>query len=239
MRSNRNAIIVMAIISVITLALSILFHITAEQLPKDHPQAEYISNLFAGTFASALLALFIAIINYADARRRTFEDFFSYAKSAAHNFNQYSLTGPLEQRIDSVLLMNNFNYKGLDDTYGAITFLFHGKRSRQYIYDNIYEPIKTYRSALTEPCFHFRIYKEAEVENTAVMESKIAELESIWLMGLDDNKLYNCNDGNIAVKQNRAYYVVMKGLYSDEYLKIMYPLLYRLHPERFVPSIED
>jgi hypothetical protein len=70
----------------------------------------YAPNLFARIFASGVLALLIAIINYWTERKRTLEKFYSYGLKVALNFNRFENEGNLERSIDSVLAIEQFDY---------------------------------------------------------------------------------------------------------------------------------
>ena len=109
MRTNKPAIIWSTIISVVALICSLVLQYFG---------LEYAANLLAGIFASGVLTIMISIINYRTERRKTLEQFYSYAKKAANNYNRFENDGDLERSIDSVLAMNDFDYIELDNAYG-------------------------------------------------------------------------------------------------------------------------
>lgn len=213
MRENKIAIFWSSGAIISSLAVSIVLHCRGH---------EYTSNLFAGIFASGILALMIAAINYCVARRRTLESFYSYAMKAASNYNLFENDNDLERSIDSVLLMNQFDYLGLDTAYGDICFFFRNKANHKYIYDNIYAPTLELRRLISEKCFHFKEYRKAANGNKPVMEKCIDEVDSKIMerksfeVGDGDSIMQTISVRNKVVEQMRAelsgkYYELMYG----------------------------
>ena len=214
MRTNKPAIIWSTIISVVALICSLVLQYFG---------LEYAANLLAGIFASGVLTIMISIINYRTERRKTLEQFYSYAKKAANNYNRFENDGDLERSIDSVLAMNDFDYIELDNAYGDMSFLFHDKKTRKYIFEKIYEPTLVLRKLISEKCFHFREYKKAFSGNSRVMRIFVDEV-AVAIMSQQEMTSVNEHGVSIVMKttHNKAVEQLLEEL-DGHYYKIMYP----------------
>ena len=214
MRTNKPAIIWSTIISVVALICSLVLQYFG---------LEYAANLLAGIFASGVLTIMISIINYRTERRKTLEQFYSYAKKAANNYNRFENDGDLERSIDSVLAMNDFDYIELDNAYGDMSFLFHDKKTRKYIFEKIYEPTLVLRKLISEKCFHFREYKKAFSGNSRVMRIFVDEV-AVAIMSQQEMTSVNEHGVSIVMKttHNKAVEQLLEEL-DGRYYKIMYP----------------
>ena len=214
MRTNKPAIIWSTIISVVALICSLVLQYFG---------LEYAANLLAGIFASGVLTIMISIINYRTERRKTLEQFYSYAKKAANNYNRFENDGDLERSIDSVLAMNDFDYIELDNAYGDKSFLFHEKKTRKYIFEKIYEPTLVLRKLISEKCFHFREYRKAFSGNSRVMRIFVDEV-AVAIMSQQEMTSVNEHGVSIVMKttHNKAVEQLLEEL-DGHYYKIMYP----------------
>ena len=214
MRTNKPAIIWSTIISVVALICSLVLQYFG---------LEYAANLLAGIFASGVLTIMISIINYRTERRKTLEQFYSYAKKAANNYNRFENDGDLERSIDSVLAMNDFDYIELDNAYGDMSFLFHDKKTRKYIFEKIYEPTLVLRKLISEKCFHFREYRKAFSGNSRVMRTFVDEV-AVAIMSQQEMTGVNEHGVSIVMKttHNKAVEQLLEEL-DGHYYKIMYP----------------
>ena len=214
MRTNKPAIIWSTIISVVALICSLVLQYFG---------LEYAANLLAGIFASGVLTIMISIINYRTERRKTLEQFYSYAKKAANNYNRFENDGDLERSIDSVLAMNDFDYIELDNAYGDMSFLFHDKKTRKYIFEKIYEPTLVLRKLISEKCFHFREYRKAFSGNSRVMRIFVDEV-AVAIMSHQEMTSVNEHGVSIVMKttHNKAAEQLLKEL-DGRYYEIMYP----------------
>ena len=214
MRTNKPAIIWSTIISVVALICSLVLQYFG---------LEYVANLLAGIFASGVLTIMISIINYRTERRKTLEQFYSYAKKAANNYNRFENDGDLERSIDSVLAMNDFDYIELDNAYGDMSFLFHDKKTRKYIFEKIYEPTLVLRKLISEKCFHFREYRKAFSGNSRVMRIFVDEV-AVAIMSQQEMTSVNEHGVSIVMKttHNKAVEQLLEEL-DGHYYKIMYP----------------
>lgn len=217
MRTNKPAIIWSSIISIVSLTISIITHIIV------CVKCEYISNLFAGIFASGVLALLIAIINYRSERRKTLEQFYSYVLKVASNFDRFEYSDDIERSIDSVLQIKQFDYLPLDNAYGDMDFLFGDKKKRKYIYNKIYKPILDCRDLITEKAFHFTEYKKAANGNKKVMKIFVDDIANILLTQKEDDIIEP--NGHVikfkGIKPNLT--AQLRNEINGEYYSIMYP----------------
>lgn len=214
MRTNRPAVIWSAIITAIAFIGALVLHYSGE---------DFWSNILAGIFASGVLTIMISVINYCTERRKTLERFYSYAKKAAYNYNQFEDDGNLERSIDSVLEMNKFDYLELDNAFGDMCFLFNGKKTRKYIYDKIYKPTLDLRSMLEEKCFHFKEYRKSANGNSAVMKIFVNEVAEVFIE-TKEVKMTGEQDSVfvITTKKNKIVDQLLEEL-DGHYFEIMYP----------------
>lgn len=214
MRTNKPAIIWSTIISVVALICSLILQYFG---------FEYGSNLLAGIFASGVLTIMISIINYRTERRKTLEQFYSYTKKAANNYNRFENEGDLERSIDSILAMNEFDYIELDNAYGDMCFLFHDKKTRKYIFEKIYEPTLMLRRLICEKCFHFKEYRKALHGNSRVMRLFVDEVaEAI----MECKEITSVNEHGVSMVMKTSHNKVVEQLLEElngRYYEIMYP----------------
>ena len=213
MKENKTVIFWSLAIASISLAASIILHCRS---------CEYASNIFSGIFASALLAFMIAVINYHISKRRTLENFYSYAMKAVANYNLFENDGDLERTIDSVLLMDQFDYLGLDTAYGEMCFVFNNDKNHKYVYDRIYLLTLELRRLISEKCFHFREYRKSMNGNKSAMKHFVEEIDCAIMerktvhVSRDGSEIQMVSVKNRIVEQlltelNGKYYELMYG----------------------------
>lgn len=216
MRNNKYAIIIITPMTVIAL-------LSAWYL--DSVGISFWSNVLLGVFGSGLLSAIIAAISYTTERKRTLENFWSYGHKAINNINKYKLSGSVEQRVDAVLAMNEFDYLPFDDAYGEICFMFSNKRLRRRIYIELYEPILNVRRAISEKTYHFREFKEVNgTGNKEVMETFLSEIDKLLV---DSEPIcWNMPDGTCkqtgTSRRNKLVRPLLET-FNDFYYKLMYP----------------
>ena len=214
MRTNKPAIIWSTIISVVALICSLLLQYFG---------FEYGSNLLAGIFASGVLTIMISIINYRTERRKTLEQFYTYAKKAANNYNRFENEGDLERSIDSILAMNGFDYIELDNAYGDMCFLFHNKKTRKYIFEMIYEPTLNLRRLIREKCFHFKEYRKAFSGNSRAMRIFVDEVAEAVM---EYKEMTSVNEHGVSMVMKTSHNKIVEQLPEEldgHYYEIMYP----------------
>lgn len=170
MRTNRAAIYILTPLTIISVVLSIIL--------KDIDS--FCSNVLLGVFGSSLLTLIMAILNYFNERRKTCELFYQCAKKAAHNYYKYHVDYDFDKKINTVLLMNEFDYTSLDNAYGDFAFLFNNKKWHKEIGTKIYQITLDAREIITEKSFHFNEYKSEENGNKPIINILINELDEFF-----------------------------------------------------------
>ena len=214
MRLNKITVYCSSAISVISLLIAICCHLAG---------SEFTASIFVSLFASAILALALGIIGYCTSRRNTMEKFYSYAIKAAANYNKYNNEDDLESAIDSVLQMDDFDYLELDNAYGDMSFFFHDKGTRKYIYDAIYSKILDIRYLIKEKSYHFRIYRKSVNGNKAVMQKFIDEIDAA-IMARSTHVYRNEDETEMTVAscENKLVLDLRKEI-GGKYYDLMYP----------------
>ena len=85
------------------------------------------SNVLLGLFGSGFLTLFVALVNYLTKRREALENFWTLGYKAARAFNRYPIDGSPEEKMEAILLINEFDFDAVGDAYAAIDFLLGNK----------------------------------------------------------------------------------------------------------------
>ena len=149
--------------------------------------------------------------------------FYSYALKVAANYNKYDNEDGLEVAIDSVLQMDDFDYLELDNAYGDMSFFFHDKRTRKYIYNAIYSKTLDIRNLIKEKSYHFKIYRKSVNGNKAVMQKFIDEIDAA-IMARSTHVCRN-EDGTemtVASCENKLVLDLHKEI-GGKYYDLMYP----------------
>ena len=225
MRTNKYAILVVGLLTPISLIASIVFYANSYIFEA----FEFVANLFSGIFASGLLAFILAVIGYFEDRRKTLEKFYTYAQKAVSNINKYEKSDDIEQTINTILLMNEFDYTELDNAYADISFLIHDKKQRDYIFNSIYAPISDLSDLICEKSYYFKLYKKRLAKDRqhtggeSRMKRLIEEIDgaimsrTIQEIPNDDGTVFSipCSDNKIVTTLRKE----LRGKYYD----IMYP----------------
>lgn len=220
MRVNKYSTYITSGITIIALILAIIFN---------YNKLDFCANLFSGIFASALLALILAVIGYFVERKRTLEKFYSYAQRAAANYNRYENDGNLERTIDIILQMDGFDYLELDNAYTDISFLFNDKAKREYINNSIYKVTMELRDLIREKAYRFKEYRKPAPEgtqvfrNTHLMQKFVDEIDERIMSRTERN--IQKDDGTVAKISSVKNEVViaLRTELSGRYYDIMYP----------------
>lgn len=225
MRTNKFAILFIGPLTFISLATAILFYINRYTFEA----FEFIANIFSGIFASGLLALALAIIGYLEDRRKTLGKFYTYAQKAVLNFNRYENDNDIEQIIDIILLMDEFDYAELGNAYEDISFLIYNQKLRDYIYHSIYGPIINLANLIRKNSYYFKLYKKQLAKDgqhaklESIIKKFIDEIDSA-IMSRTIREIPN-DDGTvfrIPCSENKIVPTLRKEL-GGKYYSIMYP----------------
>ena len=239
MRTNKFAILLVGPLTLISLVAAIVFYIISRYT---FEAFEFVANVFSGIFASGLLAFILAGIGYFEERRKTLEKFYTYAQKAVSNFNRYEEDNDnIEQAIDIILLINEFDYTELDNAYGDISFLIHNKKRHDYIFDSIYGPITDLADLIREKSYHFKLYKKClakdrqHTRGEGTMKMFIDEIDRA-IMGRTIQDVPN--DGGTAFRipcsEKKIVFTLREEL-GGKYYDIMYPW----KKEKEVPTDAD
>ena len=225
MRTNKFAILLVGPLTLISLIASIVLYVNRQAFES----FEFVANLFSGVFASGLLALILAGIGYFEDRRKTLEKFYTYAQKAVSNFNRYEKSDNIEQTINTILLMNEFDYTELNNAYADISFLIHDKKLHDYIFNSIYAPISELSDLICEKSYHFKLYKKQlakdrqHTRGEGAMKKFIEEIDNA-IMSRTVHEIPN-DDGTVfemLCTENKVVFTLRKEL-RGKYYDIMYP----------------
>lgn len=214
MRLNKITVYFSGAISVISLLIAICCRLAS---------LEFTASVFVSLFASAILALVLGIVGYCTSRRSTLEKFYAYALKAAANYNKFNNEDGLEAAIDSVLQMDDFDYLELDNAYGDMSFFFHDKSTRKYIYDTIYSKTLSIRKLIQEKTYHFKIYRKSVNGNKAVMQKFLDEIDTAIMVR--STSIHRNEDGTemtVSSCENKLVLDLRKEI-SGKYYDLMYP----------------
>lgn len=219
MRANKLAIIITSFLSLLSLIIAAIINSVANE------QNPFVVNVLIGIFASGLVALLIAIINYATERRKALEQFSIQMNKVINNYLQFRNDGDFDKSLHSVIGMAEFDYTELDNLYGEIDFLFNNRKNRHYIYCNLYEPTKDIRKEISLYAKHFQLYYDSPPGNKVVMQDFLNKLDKQMLERKQDIKI-TLENGDTTTIGVPPRYIVCENLLNElngEFRKIMYP----------------
>lgn len=210
MRTNKIAIIVLTPITIVSFLLAIIYR----------NRYSFTSNILLGIFGSSLLTLIMSVINYFNERRKTCERFYQYAKKAICNYSKYHFEYDFDKKINTILLINEFDYSELDDAYGDFAFLFNNKKLHKRIGTEIYKLILDAREIIAVKSFHFNEYKLAKNGNKQVINIFINELDEFFIK----KEISTCEDSSTIITSysNRIVEEIDTNL-TGWYYELMYP----------------
>lgn len=199
MKTHKYTIVWLAVICPVSLIVAYIF---------DMKNIGFWANVFIGVFSSGILVLGLSVIGYHTERKKTLEEFLSYAYKAAENYNQFENSGDPQYTMNIVLKMNEFDYSPLDSALGSIDFLFAKNTDRSYIFD-IYKRIKDLSGILKEKSWHFKQYK-TETGNLTVMKHYIEEIDK-EIMSRTTSSSFNMINKEITDELNGRYFEIIYG----------------------------
>lgn len=219
MKANKLAIILTAIFSVISLVIAAVLNNISNK------QNDFIVNVLIGIFASGLVALIIAIINYASERRKVLEHFSVQINKVINNYFKFRNDGDFDKSLHSVIEMAEFDYTELDNLYGEIDFLFNNRKKRHYIFCNLYEPTKDMRKHISLYAKHFQLYYDSPPGNKVAMQDFLNNLDKQMIERKPDIKI-TLENGDITTIGVPPRNIVCENLLNElngEFRRIMYP----------------
>lgn len=211
---HKISVIISVAITIVALGFALLFSCINK---------EFATDIFINIFSGGLLSAAISIIGYFHERKRTLEDFWTHGHKVINNINRFEWDGDINRSMDIVLSMNDFDNSAFDSAFGNLSFLFHDKKTRKYIYTKIYKPILDILNAIPRAAFHFKEYRKAVHGNSGVMQQFIEELDSLIME--TKHSTFRHEDGtttDCTARHNKIVSVI-KDEFCGRYYKIMYP----------------
>lgn len=150
------------------------------------------------------------------------EKLYESAFKALNFINQYRVDLNLDVAIERVLSIYNYDYSALDTAFGALEFFFCNKKTKDYIFKSIYEPIVQLREDLEEPCYHLSLYKDGVSKNEKAAKEMIEKATA--LLTYTEEIQAECEDGTVLqcdYVRDRLYDTLEKEL-KGQYWDIMY-----------------
>ena len=189
-----------------------------------HIEKEFWSNVLLGIFGSGFLTIVIATVNYLTERRRALEAFWNLGHKAVRAFNKYPIDGTAEEKIEAILLINEFDFDALGDAYAAIDFLSGNKHMRLKIGSEIYAPLRDAGRTIANSAFNITRLRRAIPGRMDVLESYISDVDNVLIK--TEVSYHECDDGReieMTYTCNRMTDQCYKQ-FDGFYWNIMYPL---------------
>lgn len=213
MKQNKWTIIISLPLTVLAFILAWITNWTNNQ---------FWCNVLLGVFGSGLLTFLVAIVNYRTEKRRTLEMFWTYARKAISNLNQYPIDGEISEKADTIILMKEFDRQPLDDTYGEMDFLFANHSVRKRIYNEIYVPIRDAKKEVNITAKKILRLRRYAPDNKGVLQQYIDAIDKILVSEITEEVKIGEETRKISVKCNKiadTCYDALNGFYYDT----MYP----------------
>ncbi len=218
MRSFAKLVRITALITVVSLLVTIIFHYCFYG-----DEADFWCNVSLAIFGSGLLTCVSSYISYTYERRKVLEGFTYATRSLLHVINKYDKDWDVERKIDFFLDYDDIDKSYWDQQLGEISFLFDcGKHNFNYIYQKIYKPLLDFNKAVSNHQFHFKYHKDGSGKNDAVMKMFVEELEPLVIERI--TTVHESQDGQdfeITNIRNKLVFTLQEEL-NGRYYNIMY-----------------
>ena len=181
------------------------------------------SNVLLGIFGSGFLTLLVALVNYLTKRREALENFWTLGHKAVRAFKKYPIDGTAEEKIEAILLINEFDFDSVGDAYAAIDFLLGNKKPRMKIGSEIYVPIRDAGRTITDSAFNIIRLRRAIPGRMDILAPYISNVDNVMIK--TEVSHHECEDGRqIEVREicNRMTDLCY-GRFKGFYWKLMYP----------------
>lgn len=173
MRTYRNATVITALLTIGSFLVAAYLNFWTGVDP-------FWCNLLLGIFGSSFLTFITSVVGYRVERRKTFEGFSYFSKEILRNLNKYQTSWTLDEKIDFFLAYHDISCAEWDRYFGEFCFLFDfRKKKRQYIYENIYQPLLMVNQKIGHHIWHFRWHKDGSGRNEQVMKRFLQEIEDL------------------------------------------------------------
>lgn len=210
----KKSIIITSILSGISLLIAIILNYVCNE--------QFWCNVCLGVFGSSLLTFVTSMVGYFSERRNCLEGFYTETLKYISKINTYQKDLALCDKVDFFLEMIEYDKTIWDSFYGKMDF-FNNSKTRKYIYEKIYTPIKEVDQSILRHSLHFREYKNGKGRVDEVIRKFIEEIEPFILT--EDKYLASVENGetlvatyirnriltNIFTELNGHYYEIMYG----------------------------
>ncbi len=133
-------------------------------------------------FGSSFVSLIISLIGYFTSRKDTLEDFYESVSKRLHYWTLYDPSDSIDKKCEFFINYYIKDFSDIGRAYSKIFFLFDFKhRSRNRIYDKIYQPCMNLNDSIVEHYWNFKWHIDGTGRNENVMNKYISEIENIMI----------------------------------------------------------
>ena len=217
MRNYAISIYITTPLTIVALSAAMLLHYCATGA-----NADFWCNVCLGIFGSGLLTVLVSCVGYASEKKKTMEGFFYNTLDILRFLSRYDGNWERDRKIDFFICYGDMNLDSWDMCYGDMLFLFDfSKKKMKYVFEKIYSPIISFNKIVGNRCYHLRLYKNGDSNNTAVIDKMLAEIESLLIT--EEKSVVESEGRQITVTHEKSQLTnpVLKELY-DGYYNLMY-----------------
>lgn len=208
----KKGVTITAILSVVSLVIAIILNYAFRET--------FWCNVCLGLFGSSVLTFITSIIGYFAERRSCLEGFYTETLRIVNRINRYQHDLPLDDKIVFFLDMADYDKTLWDSLLGKMDFF--DNKQRDYIYQNIYNPLRDIDKAISSHTWHFRMHKNGTGRNEAVMTAFVEEIEQHILDKTEHHLPTEDNKDFVATSiKNKVVEEILKEL-NGHYYEIMY-----------------
>ncbi len=209
----KKGVVITVILSVLSLVIAILLNYCLGE--------QFWCNVCLGVFGSSLLTFITSYIGYFAERKNCMEGFYTDTLRILNQYNKYQDDLTINDKIDFFLFMADFDRTSWDAHFGKMDFFDNTQRN--YIYKNIYTPLKEIDRAILKHAWQFRMHKNGTGRDEAVMAAFVKEIEAYILdfkqqsIPMENNEKFMSTSiknkivEDILKELDGHYYVVMYG----------------------------
>ena len=177
MRNYAISIYITTPLTIVALDTAILLHYCATGA-----NADFWCNVCLGIFGSGLLTVLVSCVGYASEKKKTMEGFYYNTLDILRYLGRYDVNWERDRKIDFFICYCDMNLNLWDMHFGDMIFLFDfSKKKIKYVFEKIYSPIIKFNKAVGNRCYHLRLYKNGDSNNTAVIDIMLGEIESLLI----------------------------------------------------------
>ena len=235
MRVYKNLTLITGAVSTVSLIISILLNYLC-------PNSDFWINVSLAIFGSALLTALTALITYFYEKRKTLEGFMYGTLRIIGFINKYEVDFSLDKKVQFFIDYYDLEKDTWDAYFGDMDFFLEKiTGNREYIYANIYSPIRAFGNAVAEHIWHFRWHLNGTGKNDTVMKLFVEELED-YLIEKRETKVPTAYDENNNPTSFTTFSEVsskmVKSLYKELYGRY-YTIMYGKHQANKLTEEQD